>query len=405
MTIQTHERRNRWTEAGIAALFLVSALGFSTRPIYAAADKEIRNNEVAVRIERLKKVEPPKVTFLVKLQGDFANFYIAYQPANAKPGDSPMTTPYTIVDPKDTRKQFGSPHGGTLDTLALAPGTEYEYWLVGTYRDIANKLYISPKGTFSNEIPKGLKDGILTEPAMQPDKDVTTVTFEGAIGKPKEDGNAYIEYGNNPHRLERKTREKSFDKGAHFYYSIDESLLQPGLTYYYRFAADYADGTTAAGGTLNFKVADVSLNRDNPCSGRGSHAPLQKATRISENVAVVCSGNGLAGSIFKGSGAQGQLVCPESFPRNLNTSTFTFTVPKVNVPVSIEQKGVGYWRSSVDVRFNDWMLWVDKGQEGQQDPLRQGSQKYDVTNWSPQPQTLVVWIYCSNNWAAPNTFK
>jgi len=51
------------------------------------------------------------------------------------------------------------------------------------------------------------------------------------------------------------------------------------------------------------------------------------------------------------------------------------------------------------------MFWADKGEEGQQQPVRQGSQPYSATNWNPSPQQLIVWIYCSSNWSDPDKFK
>ncbi len=51
------------------------------------------------------------------------------------------------------------------------------------------------------------------------------------------------------------------------------------------------------------------------------------------------------------------------------------------------------------------MILAKKGYEGQQQPVRQGTQNYSTTNWNPKEKTLIVWIYCSKKWASPNTFK
>jgi hypothetical protein len=133
------------------------------------------------------------------------------------------------------------------------------------------------------------------------------------------------------------------------------------------------------------------------------------AYRLSEDLAVVCKAHSLGPSfgpgLTKGGAVEGQLVCPEQFSRNLNTKPVDFKIPKTDIGLSWEQEGVGFWRSSVDVRFNDWQIWAKRGYEGQQQPVRQGSQGYSAINWNPNEQKLIVWIYCSSNWASPNTFK
>lgn len=405
MRLQTDERRIQLVAATTAMLFVLIASGLGIRQVYAA-DGSAQDNVVHVSAWRLQLGDPPKVTFMVKVLGDLASFFIAYQPVDSEPGDPPKTTPEITVDPNDTRKQYGDYLAGSiLNSEALAPDAEYVFWLVGTYRDVARKLHTSPKGKFTIEPIKGLKEGLLTGQARQTDKDKTTVTFEGYIGKPKDDGVAFIEYGTNPNRLDSKTREKYFAKEDSVFYRDEEHLLQPDTTYFYRFVVDYANQETARGGILNIKLAKLNYKKNNPCEGRMLPAPYYMATRLSEDLAVVCSIHNLSPSIYKGSGVYGQLVCPAQFPRNLNTTALDLTIPKVEIPVSIEQKGVSFWRSTVDVRFDEWMFWAQKGEEGQQDPVRQGSQKYEASNWSPQPQTLVVWIYCSSNWSAPNSFR
>jgi hypothetical protein len=268
-------------------------------------------------------------------------------------------------------------------------------------------LYTSPKLNFKTDPVKGLKEGLLTGEASQESPERTTVNFAGAIGNPKDDGVAYIEYGTDP-KPGHKTRKESFSNGEAFSYSADENLLQPGATYYYRLAADYVGGEHAQGGILKLKLTDLTLKPDNPCEGRMVPAPLQMATRLSDELAVVCAYAKLPGSGSNGKMiylVEGQLVCPEKFPRNLNTTPLDFKIPKVDIGVSIERQGVGFWRSSVDFRFNDPLIWAQKGEAGQQEPVRQGFQKYSAGNWNREPQSLVVWIYCSSNWSEPSTFK
>jgi hypothetical protein len=397
---------------GLEALFI------KVEPLKPNEYQPYEDDEIVVQPFRLMLENPPKVAFVVRVFASLSSFYIAYQRADAAPSDPPKVTAAVTVGPGDTRamtmasdKQgfYGNAFGlkDELISEALAPDTEYVYWLVGKYRDVSNKSYTSPKLNFKTVPLQGLnlEEGILTGEASLLYPGRTTVVFAGGIGKPKGDGVAYIEYGTNPNQMDHKTSAQGFSEGNGISYRIEENLLQPQTKYFYRLVAEYANGQKVRGGTMSVTFPNLPFKKENPCEGRLQLAPDQMATRLSENLVVVCSSHQLAGSLYQGSGIEGQLVCPEQFPRNLNTTPLDLKIPKVDIGVSIERKGVGFMRSSDDVRFNDAMFWQQQGEEGQQQPVRQGSQKYAAINWTPQTQTLIVWIYCSNNWSQPNTFK
>ncbi len=372
------------------------------------ADETIR-----VKPYRQKLADPPKVAFTATVYAaDLSSFYIAYQPKD--PSVPLKKTSVVTIGPNDGRRTasandiygYYGDYLGRKDQLVtdgLVPNTEYVYWLIGNFKD--GKEYKSPELAFNTKVLPGLNMGLLTDEASQYGK--TSIKFAGAIGKAKDDGVAYIEYGTNPSKLDRKTKEKSFSKDEDFWYSDAADLVLPGTTYYYRLAADYMGGDTAKGNTLSIKSKEVTVNPGNPCEGVAVGRSF--AYRLSDDLMVVCKVHDLGPSVgpgvTKGGAVEDQLVCPVQFPRNLNTKPFDFKIPKTDIGLSWEQAGVGFWRSSVDVRFNDWQLWAKRGDEGQQQPLRQGSQSYWAINWNPERQTLIVWIYCSSNWSSPNTFK
>ena len=392
----------------------------------AGEDQGFKDDTISFQSYRLKLANPPKVAFTAKVLGGLSSFYIAYQTADAAPNDQPKSTAVVSIYDGDTRRYTQPPNidpygyygdsQGKKDELvsgALVPDTAYVYWVVGKRKDDPSKEYTSPKIAFRTTPLPGLKMGVLTGEASQKSRpEKTLLTLEGGIGQAKEDGVAYIEYGTNPKNLDQKTgdyqktKEKSFSKGDDVWYSADVNLVLPGATYYYRLAADYLGGETAQGNILSTKIKDVTIKTANPCEDivPGDY-PLVGAARLSEDLAIVCARVWFESVCCKGSGQEGLLICPEQFPRNLNTNVMDFTIPKINVGVKIEQKGVKFSRSSDNVRFNDWRVWGDKGQEGQQQPVRRGSQPYNATNWDVKGQTMFVWIFCSKNWSAPNTFK
>lgn len=378
-------------------------------------DQGYSDDTIRVMAFRLKLAEPPKVAFMAWVYGEFAKFNIEYQPKDLS---LPLnSTPDIVISQKDGRRYsgqydkygyFGDALGGKNELLseALVPNTEYVYRLVGKNKD--GKDYKSPDLTFKTMPLPGLKMGLLTDQASQ--RGISSLNFAGAIGKAKEDGVAYIEYGINPTKLDQKTKEKSFSKGEDVWYAAIGDLVQPGATYYYRLASDYRDGDTAKGNTLSVKVKDIAINPEYPCFAPIKPMPSDATIRLSEDLVVVCKGYDVGPSvshdlIHKGGYVDDQLVCPEQFPRNLNTKSFDFKIPKTEIGLSWEQAGPGFWRSSEDLRFNDWKVWAKKGYEGQQQPARQGTQNYSAINWNPKEQTMIVWIYCSKNWSAPNTFK
>jgi hypothetical protein len=386
----------------------LEALSINVRP-RTKEDQDYADETIYVIPNRLKLADPPKVAFVASVYGDLSSFYIAYQPKDAS---VPLKkTSVVTIGPNDGswKSQAGDIYGRYGDSLGgkdqlvtegLVPNTEYVYWLIGSYKD--GKEYKSPDLAFTTTPLAGLKMGLLTDEASQ--YGWSSIRFAGAIGKAKDNGVAYIEYGTNPSKLDQKTKEKNFSKGDDVLYSDVADLVQPATTYYYRLAADYMDGDKAKGNTLNVKSKDVTINAGNPCEGLAAgKGPF--AYRLSEDLVVACARVGFAGVCCKGSGQEGLLICPEQFPRNLNTNPFDFKIPKTDVGLSWEQAGVNFWRSSNNVRFNDWRVWATKGDQGQQQPLRRGSQPYNATNWDTNEQTMFVWIYCSSNWSAPNTFK
>lgn len=378
-------------------------------------DQGYADETIRVMAFRLKLADPPKVAFMAWVYGELVKFNIEYQP---KDGSLPLIrTPDIALGGTDGRRYagagdkygyFGDAQGLKNELLsdALVPNTEYIFRLVGKFKD--GKDYKSPDLTFKTMPLPGLNMGLLTDQASQ--KGASSLNFAGAIGKAKDDGVAYIEYGTHPTKFDQKTKAKSFDKGEDVWYAAIADLVLPGATYYYRLTADYKDGETATGKTLSIKAKDITINPENPCFDPAMPLPSDAAFRISEDLVLVCKGYHVPASvshdlIHKGGLVDDQLVCPEEFPRNLNTKPLGFKIPKTEIGLSWEQAGPGYWRSSEDLRFNDWKIWEKNGYEGQQQPVRRGTQNYSAINWNPREQTMITWIYCSKNWSAPNTFK
>jgi hypothetical protein len=388
----------------------------------AFAQEGYKDDTISVKAYRLKLENKPKVAWVVTEYFKLGRFYIAYQPADGTvplkatspviAGGGKVTDGRRTTGPNDKFGYFGDSLGKKNELLSdeLVPNTDYKYWVIGTDINDPNKQYKSPQLAFKTTPLEGLKNGLLTDESYQAGR--SSATFKGVIGKAKEAGIAYIEYGSDPSKLDLKTKEKSFSKGEDVWYSSVAELLLPGATYYYRLAAKYKDGDTAQGNILGFTLKPITEDPRNPC-GWDFSAPLLTdqpvPIRLSEDIAVMCKAHDLGASVgyglTKGGAVEDTLVCPEQFPRNLNTNALDLTIPKINVGIVIEKKGPGYMRTSEDVRFNEWDVWAKKGVEGTQQPLRQGSQKYWAINWNPKPQKLAVWIFCSKNWSAPNTFK
>ncbi len=403
------------------SLFLVAVALLFGSTAFAQEDTGYKDDTISVKAYRLKLENKPKVAWVVTEYFKLGRFYIAYQPADGTiplkatspviAGGGKVTDGRRTTGPNDKFGYFGDSLGKKNELLSeeLVPNTDYVYWLIGTDINDPSKEYKSPQQAFKTTPLEGLKNGLLTDESSQ--FGLSSVDFKGVIGKAKEGGIAYIEYGTEPSKLDIKTKAKSFSKGEDVWYSAVTQLLLPGATYYYRLAADYKDGDKAKGNTLSVNLKPITEDPKNPC-GLEFSRPLPAAPfaiRLSEDIAVMCSairlGPSVGAGLTKGGAVEDTLVCPEQFPRNLNTNALDLTIPKINVGIVIEKKGPGFLRTSDDVRFMEWDVWAKKGEEGTQQPLRQGSQKYWAINWNPKEQSLIVWIFCSKNWSAPNTFK
>ena len=200
----------------------LEALQINVEP--TSEDQGYSDDTVWVIPYRLKLANPPKAAFVARIYGDLSQFNIEYQPKDAS---LPLTKISDLtVGLKDNRRfatptdkygYLGDPLGRKDELVSeeLVPNTEYIYRLVGKHKD--GKEYKSPDLFFKTTPMPGLKMGLLTDEASQ--YGVSSINFAGAIGKAKEDGVAYIEYGTNPSRLDQRTKEKSFSKGEDAWYA------------------------------------------------------------------------------------------------------------------------------------------------------------------------------------------
>jgi hypothetical protein len=365
---------------------------------------------IAVTPFRAKLADPPKVFFVASVfDSNLSTFYITYRP-NA-PGAATKQTavvtvgksPNSISGPWDLYPRYGADGVGDPGgkralqfTEALVANTTYVYQVNGKYKD--GKEYKSPELTFNTAPLPGFNMGLLTDLATPTER--SSIGFTGGIGKPKAEGVVYIEYGTNPSTLGQKTKQTAFSNGEDVWYSAYVNLVEGGQTYFYRLAADYVNGESAKGATLSVKTKDYPIiDPGNPCRVfKNETNPDWRVLRFSEDKVVVCQYQTFADVWRQGSGQEGLLVCPEKFPHNLNTKPFNFKLPYLGTLVTWEEAGPGYWRSSINVRFNDWQVWKERGDKGQENPLRRGSQGYSATNFSTTPEEMYLWIYCSSKW-------
>lgn len=228
-------------------------------------------------------------------------------------------------------------------------------------------------------------------------------------------GTARVHYGTAIDKLSDESASVNVSQGWKRVF-IPIVFLAPGVPNYYRVIISLSNGQKLESDigriempefTNGMPVESVSGDswHGNPCEflqrRGGEGRPSDSATfRVSLDAAVTCGYATFHPSVFKGSGQSGRLVCPARFARNLNWSKVEFTIPKIGLPLTFGS-GTEYARESVHVRFNQWISGANSGEEGNDQPLRQGFQKWDATNWTPYTQHMYQWIWCSDNFSAP----
>jgi len=145
------------------------------------------------------------------------------------------------------------------------------------------------------------------------------------------------------------------------------------------------------------RIADPSR----PCKS----SPEGTSTfEVTESLALICSGT----LNFKKSACapfcmdfySGRLVCPRDFPRNLNAGSWSFSIPKVGISVSVNHL-VSYWRSNDSNRFVE-LPGKNANSEGSDVGPTPGWHNWDVAQYAyPFTSTSTdvdFWINCTEQW-------
>jgi hypothetical protein len=186
--------------------------------------------------------------------------------------------------------------------------------------------------------------------------------------------------------------------------------LKAGTRYYWQAVAnvDTASGVRRFEGALGSfvtnkypKIADKSR----PCDSRPAGGLEQgQLFELTESLALDCSPpqHFEKGACFPACADfwSGRLQCNKDFPRNLNAGSWTFTVPRIDYLVTVDNL-VSYWRSNNSNRFLEVSGKNTNSAGGEVGPTP-GWHNWDVAQWAypatPTSTDARFWIACTEQW-------
>lgn len=186
--------------------------------------------------------------------------------------------------------------------------------------------------------------------------------------------------------------------------------LKAGTRYYWQAVAnvDTASGVRRFEGALGSFVTNKypKINdKSRPCDSRPA-AGLEQGQlfELTESLALACSEpqhmerDACFPSCF--GTYSGRLQCTKEFPRNLNAGSWTFTIPKIDYLMTVDNL-VSYWRSNDSNRFLEVPGKNANSAGGEVGPTP-GWHNWDVAQWAyPFTSTSTdarFWIACTEQW-------
>jgi hypothetical protein len=192
-------------------------------------------------------------------------------------------------------------------------------------------------------------------------------------------------------------------------FNVHLSHLKAKTRYYWRAVASVDGATgptqTAYGALGSFvtnpypKIADPGR----PCESRPAMPP-KTAWEITESLAIVCDGpyGFTKGACFPAcsNGFKGSIGCNRDFPRNLNSGSWSITIPKIGYQLDVNNL-VSYWRSNNSNRFWEFPGSNNNSSGGEVGPVP-GWHDWYVMQWAyPFTDTSTnvdFWINCTEKW-------
>lgn len=184
------------------------------------------------------------------------------------------------------------------------------------------------------------------------------------------------------------------------------SHLRAGTRYWWRAAANFdtPSGVETRYGVMGTfvtnpypKIADPSR----PCQSQPSQ--LASLFELTESLAIACATRTYSNSACFPACANfynGKLTCDRAFPRNLNAGRWSFNIPEIGIPVSVDDL-VSYWRSNDSNRFLTVPGKNKNSGGGDVGPVP-GWHEWDVAQWAyPFTSTstnVEFWIHCTEKW-------
>jgi hypothetical protein len=241
---------------------------------------------------------------------------------------------------------------------------------------------------------------------------VSTVTLSGVARNP--DGkvrSAWFEWGRT-REFRNETADQELDRrgdGGPVEFTARLTHLRAATRYYWRAVVNVEtaggvkrhNGATGSFVTNGYpKVADASR----PCDSapKGQQSDLFELT---ESLAIACSQpqHFEKGACFPACSDfyNGQLKCTKEFPRNLNAGSWSFTVPKIDYLMTVDNL-VSYWRSNDSNRFLEGVPGKNKNSAGGEVGPTPGWHNWDVAQWAypftPTSTDARFWINCTEQW-------
>lgn len=189
--------------------------------------------------------------------------------------------------------------------------------------------------------------------------------------------------------------------------SVRLTHLRAGTRYWWRAAAnlDTADGgvETRYGVTGSFVTNPYPklANPSRPC--QSAPTIVSSLFELTESLAIDCVSAAFSkGACFPActNNYTGRLTCDRTFPRNLNAGSFSLTVPKIGITISVDDL-VSYWRSNNSNRFITLPGYNKNSAGGDVGPVP-GWHQWDVAQWAyPFTSTSTraeFWIHCTEKW-------
>lgn len=187
--------------------------------------------------------------------------------------------------------------------------------------------------------------------------------------------------------------------------------LKAGTRYYWQAVAnvDTPSGVRrfegALGSFVTSRYPKIS-DKARPCdSSPASGLEQGQLFELTESLALACSPpqHFEKGACFPACSEfwSGRLQCNKDFPRNLNAGSWSFTIPKIDYLMSVDNLA-SYWRSNDSNRFLEGIPGKNSNSAGGEVGPTPGWHNWDVAQWAypftPTSTDARFWIACTEQW-------